>query len=62
MSSDCGVLHAVFCHGGVFKYFPFTIPWDVQQWSLLIGGDGIDLAYGVLEYGLDGTIRIWTAY
>lgn len=23
------------------------------------GGYGIDLAYWVLEYGLDGTIRIW---
>lgn len=52
----------VFCHGGVFKYFPFMIPWDVRQWSLLIDGDGIDLVYWVLEHGLDGTIRTGRAY
>lgn len=48
---------------GVFKYFVFTIPWDVQQqWSRLTGAGGIDLVYWVLEYGLDGTIRNWEAY
>lgn len=65
MSGDGGVLRvagAMFCHGAFSNLFPFMIPWDVQQWSLLIGGDGIDLAYWVLEHGLDGTIRIWTAY